>query len=105
MAFPHVDEEPVRCLHVRRIGRNLNAEQLVVQLDELVPDGSRYRRHVRVDAGEQPTVRIRQEVDLAHDDRAAHICRVPFGHPGHYRRDVPARSVMPSESMPPYSSR
>ena len=38
-ALLHIDEELVRSLHVRRIGRNLNAEQLVVQFNELVPDG------------------------------------------------------------------
>ena len=38
-ALHHVDEEPVRGLDVRRVGRDLNPQQLLVQLDELAPDG------------------------------------------------------------------
>ena len=55
-ALPHGDEEPVRGFHVRRIGRDLNAEQLVVQFDELVPDagspGGAFG--IRIDPDKQP---------------------------------------------------
>lgn len=48
----------------------------------------RDRRHVGVDAGEQPALGVGQQVDLAHDDRAAHLCRVPLGHVCHHRSHV-----------------
>ena len=55
-AFPHVDEEPVGGFHFRRIGRNLDAEQLVVKLNEFVSDSSRPGRvrGTRFDYDAQP---------------------------------------------------
>ena len=82
------DEEPVRCLHVRRMGRDLDPEQGLEQLRQLAPycigPGDGYANSV-----EEPPIRIGQEIELANDDRAAHLRRVSPGNASHYRRQVP----------------
>ena len=90
----HVDEQPVRRFHVRGVGGDPDSEQLVVQIHQLASDGVspcaqlRAGRHVSVDSGEQASLRVGHEVEISHDDRTAHLHRVPLGHPRHHRCDV-----------------
>ena len=73
----------------------------VVQLHELVSDGVGLC-HVLVDPGEEPPLPVRQEEKLAHDDRAAHRCiACRLATPAITEVKSCARSVIPSESMPP----